>query len=155
MNVEIIVIAKDYEAGKQATRKEEVEVPGKTLKLFEMFNRGDPDGLLRWVADTIFGTALREVQGGGKSGNLSLAMEQSGAGRIGGREAPGSNKTADILGEQLGLDVIRRDVQKSRGQAPTAPQQQQGPGAVGFGGDRPINPGPGPGPVGFGPDRNK
>jgi hypothetical protein len=181
VHVEIKIVAKDYDKGKQATRTEEVEIPAKVLKLFEMFTGGDPEKLLRWVADTIFGTALREVQGSGKSGNLSAVMTEAGAGRVGGRSAPGENAVADNLGEQLGLDVLRAGVAKDRGQAapPAAPPQPQqppqappagpgpigfgggqqppqiGPGPVGFAGNQPINPGPGPGPVGFGPDRNR
>jgi hypothetical protein len=177
MHVEITIVAKDYDRGKQSTRKEEVEIPGRVLKLFEMFTGNDPDQLLRWVADTVFGTAVREVQGGGKSGNLTSAMESAGGGRIGGRSAPGENQAADNLAEHLGLDVIRRDVARTQrraapppqqmalpqgppmGPGPVGfgppPQQQMGPGPIGYSADKPINPGPGPGPVGFGPDRRR
>lgn len=167
MHVEIVVVAKDYEAGKQATRKEEVEISPRVLKLYEMFVSGKgPDELLRWVADTIYGVAIREAQGGGKRGSVSDALVESGGGRVGGRGTPGQNEIADNLGEALGLDVIRADVRKQQQENVHAPQggpgpvgfqkpNQQtaqpvvGPGPVGFGGDRQINPGPGPGPIGF------
>jgi len=177
MHVEITIVAKDYEAGKKVTRTEEVEISPRTLKLFEMFTNGESEGTLRWVADTIFGTALREAQGGGKSADVSSAMAQTGGGRVGGRSAPGANKQVDSISEALGLDIIRAANAKNR--APQAPPQQQqpqqpaqagpgpvgfgderpqlsqpGPGPVGFANEKPINPGPGPGHIGFGPDRN-
>lgn len=178
MHVEITIVAKDYDRGKQATRHEEVEIPVKVLKLFELFTGGDPDQLLRWVADTMYGTALREAQGGGQSGNLTSAMEGAGGGRVGGRGEPGENQVADNLAEQLGLNVIRRDVARSRMQVPrqqispqasppgqpmgpgpigfgSPPQQQVDPGPIGYAADAPTNPGPGPGPIGFGPGRGR
>jgi len=184
MHVEIKIVAKDYEHGKQATKHEEVEIPARTLKLFEIFTEGDPEKTLRWISDTLFGIVIREAQGGGKRGSFSAALTESGGGRIGGRSAPGQNKEADALGATLGLDVLRAGVAKDRAasahMAPQPPPQRQpapqqppqvgpgpigfappqqppqiGPGPIGFSANKPINPGPGPGPIGFGPDRRR
>ena len=153
IEVQITVVAIDRGRGVKSTREDVVEVPGKTIKLFEVLG-GDEDEVLRRIGDTVFASALREVQGGRM--DLGRALTEAGGGRIGGRgqgrapvaeEAgraaapkPKSGVGGDLTA-MLGLDIIRAGVNRDRAaRAASAPV--------------PGRPGPapramGPGPIGF------
>jgi len=130
MRVLIHVCAMDEERGVKCTREDEIEVPGKIIKLHEMLG-GDDNDLLRRVGDTVFAAAIRELQS--SRVDLGKALASAGGGRIGGRqqqteatEPAAKPKSAD-LASMLGLDIVQAQVKRER----SAPNSR-GPGAVGF-----------------------
>lgn len=133
MRVLIHVCAMDEERGVKCTREDTVEVPGKVTRLHEMLG-GDENAVLRRVGDTVFAAAMRELQAGRV--DLSGELLKAEGGRVGKRmteSAPGEPAKTGGLGAALGLDIIRRQVQKEREHAPAPqPSAPQGPGVAGF-----------------------
>lgn len=156
MKIKITVVAIDEERGVKATRKGLVEVPKKVVKLYEVLG-GDEDDVLRRVSDTVYSSAVREMQPGRT--DLGRALTEASGGRIGGRgpgnqapvaeeaPAPGAPARArggDPLASMLGLDIIKNLTKRDRASAahaaaatqPGQKRQPLSPGPIGFGGRR-------------------
>lgn len=154
IEVEITVVAVDRGRRVKSTREDVVRVPGKVIKLFEVLG-GDEDEVLRRIGDTVFASAMRELQGGRT--DLGRVLMEAGGGRIGGRgqgnRAPVAEESGlpaaskprsgggDQLTSMLGLDIIQAGVKRDRtSRAASAPAPgQTGPRP------RPMS----PGPIGF------